>query len=484
MRRTLGVSALLAASLVISVGPNGRATAADDGCRIRWAEQTICPSFQVLESQSPLAVSGDGRTVGGGIPSGAGPFPADPLPVLWVDGVARPLEGLPKGLRGTVSAISRDGTWIAGPGWRRDVDPSFVTFRWRDGATELLDAYEGSLRTPEAVSGDGAVLVTVSDVTGARWTEASGVFEAWDVGLPGFLEGAPTDVSGDGRVVVGFAFGGPGVLPFEWVGDATAPLPTPLVSGRPISGLADGVSPDGSVAVGTALRGLLFASIPEDCGPQQPCGAVWRDGVFSQRDFPVRAASWEGAFLLENRPGAAALADTRSGSARTLDEILDALGVERAASAYWGEDLSYDGHVVVGRAGPSSSDGHFRAVVSPKLGVDIEPWRWRNRVDLWRGRPVVVRIYGSEHADAGEIQVDALRFGPERAPALAAGRMRDWNRDGHLDRDFRFDPRAAGLAFGDTEACVSGSAADLPFRLCSRIETWSLSGWFRAQARR
>jgi hypothetical protein len=60
---------------------------------------------------------------------------------------------------------------------------------------------------------------------------------------------------------------------------------------------------------------------------------------------------------------------------------------------------------------------------------------------------------------------------------------RDYNRDGYLDRDYTFDPVEAGLALGDREACLAGVAADLPFRLCSRIKTnWGRWSWLRRLA--
>ncbi len=110
-----------------------------------------------------------------------------------------------------------------------------------------------------------------------------------------------------------------------------------------------------------------------------------------------------------------------------------------------------------------------RAAAYSKLGIDIEPRRRRNRIDLLRRRPVVVRIYGSAQADASDIHPEDLRFGPERAQPKGARAPRDYNRDGYLDRDYSFDPVEAGLALGDRKACLAGVAADLPFRLCSRI---------------
>jgi hypothetical protein len=127
--------------------------------------------------------------------------------------------------------------------------------------------------------------------------------------------------------------------------------------------------------------------------------------------------------------------------------------------------------VVVGRATLAAPAHAFRAVISPKLGIDIVPHGRANRVDLWRRQGVVVRLFGSEQADATQIEVDTLRFGPDRAPVRHAREVRDWNRDGFPDRDVVFDPAEAGLAFGDREACVAGVAADLPFRLCSHVRT-------------
>lgn len=472
-----GTAALALGSTLLAASA---ANAAGD-CRIRRAEATICPAFQVFEPPDFVAgLSGDGRTLVGSVQvEGTASAPFRTVPMRWVDGRPRPLPGLPEDLfDGSAQAVSEDGSVIAGAlilegGTQYDV------FRWVDGVTEIYDT--GPLiRVPLAMSGDGSVFVTAYDLSGARWSEATGLFEPWNIPLAGFIDGLPSDISDDGRTAVGTAWGPCGAFPFQWIGNVTTQLPTPPL-GHPCpdrSGSALGISPDGSVIVGMTPWSVFDGLPPTGCSAFTPCGAVWRGGVLERREFPVTRASWDAAFVLEAHYDGPYLVRESTGETRHLEAVLDALGVEHAAPIRSVIDLSYDGHVVLGWTRLYGGGPTFRAVISPKLGIDIEPWRHSNRIDLSSGRPVVVRIYGSEQADATQIDPDELRFGPDRAHAVDVGPARDFNRDGFADRDFVFDPAEAGLAFGDREACLAGVAAELPFRLCSRVQTtWGHRPW-------
>lgn len=449
--------------LASALGP--LAAAAEGRCHIRRAEATVCPVFQVIESRSqPLGLSGDGRTVVGSMLAEDGRS----LPMRWIEGEPAPLEGLPDFLRGHASAASRDGSVVGGSSFREEPF-AFYTFLWSEGRTRLLDGGPGFVREPLALSGDGSAFPAQRDLEGSRWSEETGVFEDWHFALPGIQTdtGIAEDISDDGRRIVGFAWDAVDGDPLLWEGDVTTHLPTPMGTNRPLRGLALAIEPGGRIVAGQVTR----------CEPQCVAyGALWRDGVFEPRDHPAVAASWEAAFVLERGPDGPLLGRTDGSASRTLDAILQELGIAPAEPVFAGHDLSYDGHVVTGRTTLAAPAWPFRAVISPKLGIDVMPWRRSNRIDLARRRFVRVRVYGSEQADASDIDPQDLRFGPDRAPVDEAFAPRDYNRDGFPDRDFRFPLAAAGLALGDEQACLAGVAADLPFRLCSHVRTvWGAS---------
>jgi hypothetical protein len=445
---SLGALALLLVAMPASVASG---TEPAPPCAIYLAEATICPAFQLIGDANEEVriedVSGDGSTLVGRVVDPKAPSPwADPvqIPARWVHGELEML-GLPPGFfTGSATAVSRDGSVIAGVA----ISASFewAVFVWRDGAFELRPS-SGWWMTPIAASGDGQVLIGFWD--GRGWRQVGGGdVEIWHADDGGDL--FPTGISDAGDVIAGYDFND--TEPWLWIGDTSEQL---AVTGQrfPNSG-ALGISPDGSVVVGHHLS----------------AGALWRDGVFEPLPFRAVDASWEGLFLV----GPTHFWDA-TGQAIEIRELLDALGLDTPAIENR-QDLAmaYDGHLLVGRGqlpGESFSRS-FVAVVSPKLGIDVKPGilRHHNRIDLSARRPLVVRVFGSEQADAGAIEPGDLFFGPARVHAVEARPAKDHNRDGHPDRDFLFDASEAGLALGDTEVCLAGVAEALPFRLCSGVE--------------
>lgn len=425
----------------------------DRDCAIRRAEATICPSFRVFEEGVIIrALSGDGATAVGSVVTDSAS-----RPVRWVNGRRRELPGLPPGLLfGAATAVSRDGSVIAGFATFGPA-PGFLTetFRWRRGRYESISDDIGFGWTPAAMSGDGRVIVDDGGAFGGRWREEVDAFEFWrsSRGIPI----SPTGITDTGDVIVGIHDSVP-LVPFQWVDDVTTEFPAPP---SPLGFFVAGVSPDGSVAVGGDLG--------SDFGPPVG-GAVWRDGVFGPLEFAAARASWDGVFMAGGNSGGPAYYWDATGTVRELSALLADLGVAVAVSPRETRAMSYDGHVVIGAfRGEDGFSRYFQAVVAPKLGIDVQPHRRWNRIDLARRRPIRVRVYGSDQAGASDIDPEDLRFGPDRAAPGSSRRARDYNRDGHLDRDFLFDPAEAGIALGDREACLSGVAADLPFRLCSRV---------------
>lgn len=426
---TLGGLALLA--------PQPASADAGGDCSIRRAEATICPAFHRFgDDERPEAISGDASTVVGSLVTADG----GTRPVRWVDGVRRELPGLPDVLFGRASATSRDGSVIAGTVYTASPPFDSFTYRWKDGVFEVIDDIVGFPQTPTDMSGDGRVIVTVADSDGGRWVEG-GSLEIWKA--PGLDYALPYGISDDGSVIVGTNSFGDYAL--QWVGDVTTLLQAPE-GGFPEGSGAIGISPDGSVIVGTVGWGQ---------------GAVWRDGVFEAHEFTPIAASWNGFFLV-----GASRFEGPSGTSIELASLLAELGVEIPAAPRSVSDMSDDGHVLIGTL---VDGGRYQAVVSPKLGMDVQPGRRFDHVDLAQRLPLVVRLFGSEQADVATIDPQQLWLGPARANPIEARPPRDRNGDGHADRDFLFDVSTTGLAAGDEQACLAGVIEDLPFRLCSPV---------------
>jgi hypothetical protein len=107
--------------------------------------------------------------------------------------------------------------------------------------------------------------------------------------------------------------------------------------------------------------------------------------------------------------------------------------------------------------------------------MKIDPWRHHRGhcfVNLLSRGLTRVALLGSETFDAHEVDLESLEAGPGKAGARRYDRMRDVNRDGFPDRIVLFRTRKMGLAFGDTELCVSGATMDgQPFEACDEVET-------------
>jgi hypothetical protein len=133
----------------------------------------------------------------------------------------------------------------------------------------------------------------------------------------------------------------------------------------------------------------------------------------------------------------------------------------------------------VGTGDGIAFDLDFSPVVVESVDIAIRPGSEVNPITPTSRGVIPVAILGSDTFDVADIDATTLAFGSSAAPPAhnAGGHWEDVNDDGLTDLVSHYRTEETGIAFGDTEACVTGETLDgLPFEGCDSVEVFENRG--------
>lgn len=136
-------------------------------------------------------------------------------------------------------------------------------------------------------------------------------------------------------------------------------------------------------------------------------------------------------------------------------------------SRVWILHFEYGGQHADGKAGASPIwpvvDGDLFYQPGDELPVyaefDFKPGSTSNNIDLGSTSRVALRLFGSATFDAVDVDLSAVRFGPDRATPTGPFWISDKNNDEYFDISFYVQPEDTGISCGDTDAEIYGETA-------------------------
>jgi hypothetical protein len=193
-------------------------------------------------------------------------------------------------------------------------------------------------------------------------------------------------------------------------------------------------------------------------------------------DAPVREVAVDVARSSGSRAGDAfALRGFRGGA--MVEEQVVTLGDVNAwttvALAEEVDELRWVGMGTGTRRHPFGVD-NLRWTAEPEeleVAIDVRPGSPHNHVSPFAQGQVRVALLGAEGFDVSQVDPASLAFGPAGAPAERS-LVADVNGDGRPDLVSHHRIPLAGIALGDTEACLVGATLDgVSLRGCDAVET-------------